>query len=126
FENCIGGYPIKRGGSGGAHNIGVYGDARLKLAGCTLVGDAAPFGFEQTKAGGDPGRVNIADSLIVSIDGEPAADGPLTRSVNSARLSLAKAPKGTVFIDAPGQDWDGKGKGFNASPAQGGKGFRRL
>lgn len=125
FENCIMGFPIKRGGSGGAYNIGVYSKGVLTLDRCTLVGDAPPFGFEVEGAAPGTVHVRIANSLIVSIDREPAPEGKLVEESNTSRFVLAKAPKGPVFKTAPSADWNGDGAAFDPLPAYGNQGFRR-
>ena len=125
FENCIMGFPVKRGGSGGSYNIGVYSKGMLTLDRCTLVGDAPPFGIEVE--GGAPGAVHvrIADSLIVSIDRELAPDGKQVEEANTSRFVFSKAPKGPVFKTVPSADWNGEGTAFDALPAYGNQGFRR-
>ena len=126
FENCIAGYPLKRGGSGDAHNFGVYGAARLKLDHCTIIGEAAPFGFEKNDQGKDIVRVAITDSLLIAAgDASVAGDIPGVKLANTERFSLANPPKGPVFSGDASAAWDGRGKAFNPTPAYRGQGFRR-
>ncbi len=125
FENCIAGFPIKRGGSGGTANIGVYSKGVITLDRCTLVGDVAPFDIEVKGASPDATHVRVSNSLIVSIDRELPSFGKQVQATDTAQFTFAKAPKGPVFAAAPSADWDGRGTVFDALPAYGERGFRR-
>ncbi|MDF3056730.1 MAG: hypothetical protein K0R17_945 [Rariglobus sp.] len=125
FENCIAGYPVKRGGSGGAANFGVYTKGALVLDRCTLVGDAPPFDIEVKGASPDATHVRISNSLVVSVEKELPPLGKQVTATDTEQFIFAKAPKGPVFTTAPSADWDGRGTAFNSLPAYGSQGFRR-
>jgi len=124
FENCIAGYPLKRGGSGDNANFGVYGQGVITLDRCTLVGDATPFSIEVKGAAPDAIHIRLKDSLIIA-DGAEAPQLKQAETVNTLVFPLGKAPKGPVFAAEAASAWDGKGAVFDALPAYGNLGFRR-
>jgi len=128
YENCIAGYPIKRGGSGGTANFGVYANAVIRLDRCTAIGDTTTFSMELGAASKDAPheRVFVKNSLIVSIDQPPEPANSRVKLENTASFPLKDAPAGPVFTETPSADWDGLGAALDATPAYAGKGFRRA
>lgn len=126
FENCIAGYPIKRGGSGDSANFGVYSRGVISLERCTLIGDPTPFSVEVKNAAPDAIHIRLKDSLVIADGAEAPEVGKHIEAINTLVFPLAKAPHGPVFAIAPKPDWDGRGVVFDAEAAYGNRGFRRA
>ncbi|EIP98683.1 hypothetical protein OpiT1DRAFT_03148 [Opitutaceae bacterium TAV1] len=126
FENCIAGFPQKRGGSGGAANLGIYSKEAITLDHCTLVTDGSWFNIESKDAKPDDILIRLKNSLLVSIDKDvSAADlGKQVALTNTALINLARPAKGPVFKTPPAAEWDGKGAAFDPQPAYAGQGYR--
>lgn len=128
MENCIAGFPLKRGGSGVATNVGVYTRAVVRLDHCTLIGDVPPFNVETKGEQPDQMHAFIKDSLIVSISTPlPPASGEdrLVEHENTTEVYMADPDAPVMFGVAPSGGWDGNGDAFDALPPYDGIGFRR-
>lgn len=125
FENCIAGYPFKRGGSGDAANLGIYHQGVITLDRCTLVGDLSPFSIELKNAAPGAVHIRLKDSLVIADGAEAPQFNNRVEAINTLVFGLDKAPKGPVFATAPLSSWDGKGTAFDAQAAYGTLGFRR-
>lgn len=124
LENCIVGFPTKRGGSGGAANIGFYAKGELTLNRCTVIGDAAQLDIDVKPELSAEAKMRLKDCLVISIRRAPPSLGGTIKLENCDIFMLEQAPHGPVFASEPSPDWDGNGSALDASRAYGGKGYR--
>jgi len=128
FENCIAGYPLKRGGSGGTANFGVYSNAVIRINRCTLVGEGAQISLElgaEAKKGPPKTHAIVRDSLVVFPGEAVMAENPRIRITNTSVLSLADPAGRPVFRGKAGAEWNGLGDAFDPAPGHANRGFRR-
>jgi len=126
LDNCAIGFPVKRGGSGDAANVGVYARGVITLDHCTLIGDASQFSIDVKDSPPDTLHVRAKNSLVISINKEPPHYGKEVELDNTPLFRLSEAPSGPVFKGTPPEGWDGSGTAFDALPAYDGEGYRQA
>lgn len=124
FENCAVGFPMKRGGSGDAANIGLYAKGELSLNRCTIIGDATQLGIDVKPELSAEAKMRLKDCLVISIHRAPQSPDGAIKLENSDVFMLAQAPNGPVFVAEPSPNWNGNGAALDASRAYEGKGYR--
>jgi len=127
MENCVSGYPIKLGGSGGAAVLGCYTKGVIHVERSTFITEQGVFSIE-TKDDSTAPRIFMKDSLVVAIGHTiptEASDYKNVAATGTQFLNLSEVAAPAVFVGTPSRDWDGAGSMFNARPPHDKIGYRR-
>lgn len=122
FENCIVGFPEKRGGSGGTANFGIYTSGNIALKRCTLVSNLSQFNIEKITS---PNSIvaRLTDCLIVFLGKDTPELSKQIALDRTTVINQSNAPAASVFKAPPSAEWEGKDTNFDPQSAFAGKGY---